>query len=160
MPQCLLPPKMHAHFWPDNESCFHPYPKVRLLAASRGDQTNWAYILTDVRQDSNLRYKGELNPAAFAAATRKPDRHTLWNLLAHRGERTFKHPQRSSCIHRILKFSCLITGKKLRTQKSPQLFCISSRFLISPTKRSGSVTLINGPKESTRITSSVSSSCR
>ena len=119
-----------------------------------------AYILTDVRQDSNLRYKGELNPAAFAAATRKPDRHTLWNLLAHRGERTFKHPQRSSCIHRILKFSCLITEKKLRTQKSPQLFCISSRFLISPTKRSGSVTLINGPKESTRITSSVSSSCR
>ena len=109
---------------------------------------------------SNLRYKGELDPAAFAAATRKPDRHTLWNLLAHRGERTFKHPQRSSCIHRILKFSCLITEKKLRTQKSPQLFCISSRFLISPTKRSGSVTLINEPKESTRITSSVSSSCR
>ncbi len=46
---------------------------------------------------------------------------------------------------------------KLRTHLSSQLFCKISRSFIKLTKLSGSLTLMKGPKDNMRITSSVSS---
>ena len=58
----------------------------------------------------------------------------------------------------ILPISAIITEKKLRTHQCPQLFCFTSLSFIKLINESGLVTFIIGPKDKTRISSSVSSS--
>ncbi len=62
------------------------------------------------------------------------------------------------CIHILPRQRRKITEKKLRTCHRPQLFCRISRSRISAVKCSGATARTIGPKESTRITISVSSS--
>lgn len=80
--------------------------------------------------------------------------------------KSVRHPcavRGSSCLtcFSIHGLTVFFTEKKLRTfqfQESPQFFCFINRSLMRVSKCGGPVTLIIGPKDSTRITSSVSSS--
>lgn len=129
--------------------------RLPLLAA---DASRW-HTSVDVRQDSDLRFAGESDPIASAVSVRRRRlQHTLRNIPVHRGEWK-NHLREPPCMNRIPKPSSHITEKKVRAQASPHFFCISRRFFIRSAKLSGSVTRTKGPKDSTRITISVSSSC-
>lgn len=62
-----------------------------------------------------------------------------------------------SLVYSIEKNEPFYTEKKLRTQESPQFFCFCSRSFINFTNPSGATACMQGPKDSTRMTSSVSS---
>ena len=108
-------------------------------------------------QDSNLRLFRGVEPHRFRDCHMQSCRHTCWNVLMYRG--AVKHLQNSPATESYQrnpkesrKKSCELFGQ------SSQLTCLSSRSRIRLIKRSGETTRIIGPKESTRISSSVSSS--
>lgn len=99
---------------------------------------------------------GESNPVAKSDShdAKLRGRHTLWNILAHRGED--KHPPFVLQVY-FTVYETRYHGKKAARCQIPQLFWLLSLSFMSLIKSSGSVTFKNGPNERTRIRSSVSS---
>lgn len=121
-------------------------------------------ITFPLRQDSNLRISSLSETGSVTKRTnRKARRHTIREPLSHRNNGQL-FAQICLTLPFYGKFYILSRKKSCEFIKISQLFpqilycfCFRSLALISSTKVSGEVTLIIGPKDKMRMTSSVSS---